>query len=228
MRLLEQKHRSASYELKNLQSSSSITNGDLPSPPSQDIEKPRPIRVRIGLFSAPLLGVLLLLITTSIGGEQIAKGIAGAQGVRPYDVLVLFMYVCNHFFSSSMGRMYKYLFTDIISSRFFPIFSCLAYIATALDATGGLRYLAFKVSLKARSGYQLYFYLYVFFFFSGAIIGNDPIVLSGTPFLAYLTKVSGISPPTAWIFAQFLAANLSSAILVSSVSCAQARHPACS
>ncbi|KAK9896090.1 hypothetical protein P389DRAFT_74444 [Cystobasidium minutum MCA 4210] len=184
LRLLEQKHRSASYELKNLQSSSSITNGDLPSPPSQDIEKPRPIRVRIGLFSAPLLGVLLLLITTSIGGEQIAKGIAGAQGVRPYDVLVLFI--------------------------------CLAYIATALDATGGLRYLAFKVSLKARSGYQLYFYLYVFFFFSGAIIGNDPIVLSGTPFLAYLTKVSGISPPTAWIFAQFLAANLSSAILVSS------------
>lgn len=103
-------------------------------------------------------------------------------------------------------------FSPLVCSR------CLAYIATALDATGGLRYLAFKVALKARSGYQLYFYLYVFFFLSGAIIGNDPIVLSGTPFLAYLTRVSGISPPTAWIFAQFLAANLSSAILVSSVS----------
>lgn len=105
-----------------------------------------------------------------------------------------------------------------MTDTLFPFLSCLAYIATALDATGGLRYLAFKVALKARSGYQLYFYLYVFFFLSGAIIGNDPIVLSGTPFLAYLTKVSGITPPTAWIFAQFLAANLSSAILVSSVS----------
>lgn len=65
---------------------------------------------------------------------------------------------------------------------------------------------------------QLYFYLFFFFFISGAIIGNDPIILSGTPFLAYLTRVSGIVPPTAWIFAQFLAANVSSAILVSSVS----------
>lgn len=51
------------------------------------------IRVRIGLSSAPLLGVLLLLITTAIGGEQIKRGIAGADGVRPYDVLVLFMQV---------------------------------------------------------------------------------------------------------------------------------------
>lgn len=97
-------------------------------------------------------------------------------------------------------------------------FSCLAYIATALDATGGLRYLAFKVALRASSGNQLYFYLYAFFFLSGAVIGNDPIVLSGTPFLAYLTRVSGITPPTAWVFSQFLAANVSSAILVSSVS----------
>ena len=73
------------YELTDLRN-----NGELP-PPSQDLEKPRPIRVKIGLSSAPLLGVLLLLITTSIGGEQIAKGIAGSEGVRPYDVLVLFM-----------------------------------------------------------------------------------------------------------------------------------------
>lgn len=95
--------------------------------------------------------------------------------------------------------------------------SSLAYIATALDATGGLRYLAFRVISKASSGSQLYLYLYIFFFFCGAVMGNDPIVLSGTPFLAYLTRVSGITPPTAWIFAQFLAANVSSAILVSSV-----------
>lgn len=99
-------------------------------------------------------------------------------------------------------------------------FSSLAYIATALDATGGLRYLAFQVALRAKSGNQLYLFLYSFFFLSGAVIGNDPIILSGTPFLAYLTRVSGITPPTAWIYAQFLAANVSSAILVSSVSAA--------
>lgn len=144
------------------------------------------LRITINLSSAPLLGVLLLLITTTIGGEEIAKGIAGEGGSKPYDVLVLFI--------------------------------SLAYIATSLDATGGLRYLAFRVALRAGSGTQLYSYLYLFFFASGAIIGNDPIILSGTPFLAYLTRVSGITPPTAWIYAQFLAANVSSAVLVSSVS----------
>lgn len=60
---------------------------------AQSKAKIKPIRVKIGLSSAPLLGVLLLLITTSIGGDQIAKGIAGEHGVRPYDVLILFMSV---------------------------------------------------------------------------------------------------------------------------------------
>lgn len=104
MRLLEQKpgypkQIPPSHELSTLRS-----NGDLPSP-TNETEKPRPIRVRIGLSSAPLLGVLLLLITTSIGGDQIAKGIAGSEGVRPYDVLVLFMYV-THFFHL-LRRKYK-------------------------------------------------------------------------------------------------------------------------
>lgn len=40
------------------------------------------------------------------------------------------------------------------------------------------------------------------------IVGNDPVVLSGTAFLAYMTRVAGIVPPTAWIFAQFSAANI--------------------
>jgi Na+/H+ antiporter NhaD/arsenite permease-like protein len=48
-------------------------------------------------------------------------------------------------------------------------------------------------------------------------IGNDPIILSGTPFLAYMTRVSSnISHPRAWIFTQFAVANIVSAILVSS------------
>lgn len=89
LRLLEQKEerQTQAHELSNVSS-----NGNLPvSQVEQD--KPKPIRIRIGLSSAPLLGVLLLLITTSIGGNEIAKGIAGSEGVRPYDVLVLFMYV---------------------------------------------------------------------------------------------------------------------------------------
>lgn len=133
----------------------------------------------------PAIGILFLLASKTIGGEQIKVGIVGEEGVEPYDVLALFI--------------------------------SLAYIAISLDATGLLRYLAFQVCLKAGSnGYGLYLTLYAFFWFLGVLVGNDPVILSGTAFLVHLTRVAGISPPSAWIWAQFVAANISSAVLVSS------------
>lgn len=45
---------------------------------------------------------------------------------------------------------------------------------------------------------------------------QDPIILSGTSFLAYFSRIAGISPPRAWTFAQFAASNVASAVLVSS------------
>lgn len=97
-------------------------------------------------------------------------------------------------------------------------FLTLAYIAISIDASGLIRYLAFKVLQKGgKVGHLLFFYLYAFFFSLGTFIGNDPIILSGTAFLAYMTRVSSnISHPRAWIHAQFAIANISSAILVSS------------
>ncbi|KAI0897281.1 hypothetical protein F4806DRAFT_461567 [Annulohypoxylon nitens] len=97
-------------------------------------------------------------------------------------------------------------------------FITLAYIAISIDASGLIRYLAFKVLQKGgRYGHRLFFYLYAFFFSLGTFIGNDPIILSGTAFLAYMTRVSSnIVHPRAWIFAQFAIANIASAILVSS------------
>jgi len=97
-------------------------------------------------------------------------------------------------------------------------FITLAYIAISIDASGLIRYLAFKVLQKAgKVGHRLFFYLYAFFFLLGSFIGNDPIILSGTAFLAYMTRVSSnIVHPRAWIFSQFAIANIASAILVSS------------
>lgn len=44
---------------------------------------------------------------------------------------------------------------------------------------------------------------------------QDPIILSGTAFLAYMTRVSeNIEHPRAWIHTQFTVANIGSAILV--------------
>lgn len=135
--------------------------------------------------SAPVIGVLILLATTSIGGEELRRGIVGADGVRPYDVLALFI--------------------------------CLAYIAISLDATGLLRYLACLVCQRASfDGRVFYSVLYLFLWLAGVVLGNDPVILSGTAFLVYITRTAGISPPSAWIWAEFVAANVASAVLVSS------------
>ncbi len=122
--------------------------------------------------------------------EQVKQGIVGEDGIEPYDVLALFI--------------------------------SLAYIAISLDATGLLRFLAFLICLKAgrqgreAKGKTLYLLLYFFFWSAGVLVGNDPVILSGTAFLVYFTRVAGISPPDAWIWAEFVAANISSAVLVSS------------
>ncbi|EGG11341.1 uncharacterized protein MELLADRAFT_90822 [Melampsora larici-populina 98AG31] len=158
-----------------------------PDPPISDLstQASDSWSLPLNLTTSPALGVLILLITTTIDGSVIRTGIVGEGDSKPYDVLVLFI--------------------------------SLAYIATALDSTGVLRSLAFYVSNQSNgSGPQLYLILYCFFFIFGVIFGNDPIILSGTAFLTYFLKNCGIINPTAWIFMEFLASNIASAVLVSS------------
>ncbi|CAO1613706.1 unnamed protein product [Sympodiomycopsis kandeliae] len=146
---------------------------------------PKRYYLTLNHVSTPIIGILLLLASKTIGGEEIKLGIVGDEGVEPYDVLALFI--------------------------------SLAYIAISVDATGLLRYLAFHVSLRGgRSGPRLFFLLYLFFFLLGLGVGNDPVILSGTAFLVYFTRIAGLTRPDAWIWAQFAAANISSATLVSS------------
>lgn len=45
----------------------------------------------LGLETAPVIGVLLLLASTCIPGSVIADGIVGSEGVRPYDIMTLFI-----------------------------------------------------------------------------------------------------------------------------------------
>ncbi|KAJ3577947.1 hypothetical protein NPX13_g2622 [Xylaria arbuscula] len=107
---------------------------------------------------------------------------------------------------------------NIVPYDILIFFFSLAYIAISIDASGLIRWLAFKVlQLGGKVGHRLFFYLYAFFFGLGSFIGNDPIILSGTAFLAYMTRVSSnIVHPRAWIHTQFAVANIASAILVSS------------
>jgi len=45
-----------------------------------------------------------------------------------------------------------------------------------------------------------------------AVLGNDPVILSGTAFLVYFTKIAEVSP-TAWIFSEFVTCNTASMLL---------------
>jgi Na+/H+ antiporter NhaD/arsenite permease-like protein len=122
----------------------------------------------------------------------------------------------------AIGREEVYAGT-VGSDHIYPLdvmafFITLAYIAISLDTSGLIRWLAFKVLQKAgKHGRRLFLYLYLFFFSLASFIGNDPIILSGTPFLAYMTRVAeNIKHPRAWIHTQFTLANIGSAVLVTS------------
>ncbi|KAJ9613384.1 hypothetical protein H2200_003326 [Cladophialophora chaetospira] len=145
----------------------------------------------INFVTAPLLAVLFLLAISAIGKQEVHDGTIGADNISPIDIMAFFL--------------------------------TLAYIAISIDASGLIRWLALKVLNRGReNGKALFLYLYVFFFCLGSFIGNGkshshPIILSGTAFLAYLTRISeNIWDPRAWIHAQFTVANVVSAILVSS------------
>lgn len=83
--------------------------------------------------------------------------------------------------------------------------SLQAYLSIALDGTGALESLALWVSKKAGpSGRKLFFVLYAFFFVLACIVGNDPLILSGTPFLSYLVKHGDLPSPLPLVFAEFI------------------------
>ncbi|KAG6849245.1 hypothetical protein H0H93_010059, partial [Arthromyces matolae] len=111
----------------------------------------------------------------------IKDGIVGTDGVKPYNILILFF--------------------------------SLAYMAITLDMTGILQAAAFWVSNKGgANGYKLYFFFYVLLTVLSIFLGNDPVILSGTAFLVYFTKVAELDP-TSWLMSEFAAANTASMVL---------------
>ena len=125
-----------------------------------------------------------------------------------------------------------------------------AYLTVSLDKIGLYAFLAVWVARRGKSsGRRLFFFLYLFFLACAVLFGNvseikknpqeynmetiypspqDPVVLSGTPFLAHFIKYAGygtilgtvkifaylnvfrpsrIESPTPWIYSQLIAAN---------------------
>ena len=83
-----------------------------------------------------------------------------------------------------------------------------AYICISLDMTGVFQFCAFWVSRKAGNRGMLAFTL--FFILTSVMSGltsNDVVILTGTVFLSYFTKVSDIRP-TAFLMSEFTTANI--------------------
>jgi len=86
-------------------------------------------------------------------------------------------------------------------------------MAITLDVTGILQAAAFWVSNKGgNNGRKLYFYFYVLLTLISMVVGNDPVILSGTAFLVYYTAATNLEP-VAWLISEFAAANTASMVL---------------
>jgi Na+/H+ antiporter NhaD/arsenite permease-like protein len=139
------------------------------------------VHIPIDLLTASIVIIALLWASKCIGATQIRDGIVGTNGIKPYNILILF--------------------------------SSLAYMAITLDITGIWRAATFWVINKGGSnGWKLYFYFYLLLTSLSVIIGNDPIILSGTVFLVYYTQAVELNP-LAWLIAEFAAANTASMVL---------------
>lgn len=73
------------FLLRCLKGSRVISSSD------QDGLAKRRLYFSLSLKTAPVIGVLLLLATTTINGSTIKLGIVGDENIKPYDVLVLFI-----------------------------------------------------------------------------------------------------------------------------------------
>ena len=86
-------------------------------------------------------------------------------------------------------------------------------MAITLDVTGILQAAAFWVSNKGGdNGRKLYFYFYLLLTLISMVVGNDPVILSGTAFLVYYTAATKLDP-VAWLISEFAAANTASMVL---------------
>ncbi|KAF9444897.1 hypothetical protein P691DRAFT_762994 [Macrolepiota fuliginosa MF-IS2] len=138
-------------------------------------------RIPINLNTAPILAIAILWASQCLGPKQIRDGIVGTDGIKPYNILILFI--------------------------------SLAYMAITLDITGILQAAAFWVSNRGGSnGHKLYLYFYIMLTLISMILGNDPVILSGTVFLVYYTAATHLQP-LAWLMSEFAAANTASMVL---------------
>ncbi|CEG72487.1 hypothetical protein RMATCC62417_08040 [Rhizopus microsporus] len=162
--------------------------------------------VTIAIF---LLVVLLVIKPVTIRIKKI-KLYFNLSTAPPLGVLILL--ICRAINFDVVGK--GFLGTlGIQPWSILILFYSLAYICISLDMTGVFQFCAFWVSRKAGNRGLLAFTL--FFILTSLMSGltsNDVVILTGTVFLSYFTKVTGIQP-TAFLVSEFTTANIASMAL---------------
>ncbi|KAF9977995.1 hypothetical protein BGZ73_004120 [Actinomortierella ambigua] len=188
-RIQERRDRQHQEQLA-LESAETLTNSPASasaSVPSKKRKRPRkyyPHGIVLNLASAPVLGVLFLLATTSIKIQSVRDGIVGAPGtgVEPYAVMVLFM--------------------------------SLAYICISLDMTGVFQFAAFWIAQRSNgSGQRVFLSFFILSTLMSGLASNDVVVLTMTPFLIYYAGAVNLETTVAFLMAEFQTANIASMAL---------------
>ncbi|PFH48072.1 hypothetical protein AMATHDRAFT_6158 [Amanita thiersii Skay4041] len=139
------------------------------------------VRFPIDLLTAPITAIAILWAAQCLGASTIRAGIVGTDGVKPYNILILFF--------------------------------SLAYMSITLDITGVLKAAAYWVSNKSgQNGWMLFINFYIMVTLLSAVLGNDPVILSGTIFLLYYTDIAKLDE-LPWLMSEFAAANTASMVL---------------
>ncbi|KAI7879231.1 arsenical pump membrane protein-domain-containing protein [Mucor mucedo] len=156
-----------------------------------------------------LLVVILVIRPVTIRIKHI-KIYLNISTVPPLGVLILLICRAIDFQVVSKGFLGSF---GVQPWAILILFYSLAYICISLDMTGVFQFCAFWVSRKAGNRGMLAFTL--FFILTSVMSGltsNDVVILTGTVFLSYFTKVSDIRP-TAFLMSEFTTANIASMAL---------------
>ncbi|HEY0087995.1 MAG TPA: SLC13 family permease [Candidatus Lokiarchaeia archaeon] len=73
-------------------------------------------RIRIDYGIAPIIGVLILILTFSIGLGTIIKGVFGSEKIQPYTIIILFMSMAYICISLDLTGFFEYLALKVAKS----------------------------------------------------------------------------------------------------------------
>ncbi|KAJ3317346.1 hypothetical protein HDV06_001692 [Boothiomyces sp. JEL0866] len=92
------------------------------------------------------------------------------------------------------------------------LFFGLAYIALSLESTGLLKASAILVAKKGGSSpFKTFTYIYLLCLVLSVLMGNDPVILSATPFLIHYSQASNMEL-IPLLFAEFASSNIGSMV----------------